>query len=161
MKKLPVLASFMYDKVGSWRNGNPFTIAFCITSSYYFATTKFIIKGGSRDVDNEIKKRHVPMVIWRTFWWHGQSRCFGPTFANFKNYTATGETPYAHGIQPWRINQGPHFYRRHEVRFMQKVWFTVRRFPRKWLPEYDQMIAARYPVAEIHPFMQSEYSPRR
>jgi hypothetical protein len=149
MKKLPVLANFMYDRIGSWRNCNPFVMAFCITSKKYFATTKFIIKGGSKDVEKEVKKRHVPMVVWWTYWWRGHCRTIGPTFSNFRNYSVTGDNPYVHGIQPWRINQGPRFYRRYEVRYQQKVWFTVRRFPRKWLPEYDQMIAAPQPLGIV------------
>lgn len=146
MEKLPVLADFHYDRIGSWSNGNPFCIAFCYTSKQYSRINEFIIKGGLNDVDREIKSRHFPMITFRTFWWRGHSRSIGPTFANFKNYTMTGETPYIAGIHQWKIRGGRYFYKHWELRYMRKIWHTFRRVPRKWLPEFDDIIRAQYPL---------------
>ncbi len=150
MEKLPVLADFDYDKIFSFRDGNPFEIAFCYTSKRYHRFEAFVIKGGSKDVDHYIKQLNFPMVVFKTFWRHGRARKF-VSFENFRTWTATGETPYLVPVNR-RLNRNKpcYFYRNHEVRFSQRIWLTFRRFPRKWLPEYDQMIEYRYPVAEIH-----------
>ncbi len=148
--QLPVLADFDYDRIGSFRQCNPYVIAFCYTSKKYHRLESFIIKGGSQDVTYYIKQLGFPMVVFTTFWRHGRSRRM-VMFENFKHWTATGQTPFVNQIQR-RINREKpcYFYRNHEVRFCQRIWFTVRRFPRKWLPEYDEMIEHRYPVADIH-----------
>lgn len=151
MKKLPILADFHYDRIGSWRTGNPFSIAFCYTNTKYSRVNEFIIKGGARDVARELKHLYFPMIVFQTYWWHGISRHLNPSFKNFKGYTKTGNYPHVNGLHPWKINHR-HFYKYYEIRFMQKVWMTIRRIPRKWLPEYDLMIEAQHPVPEAqHP----------
>jgi hypothetical protein len=142
MNTLPVLANFLYDRIGSWREGNPYCIAFCYASkkpSGYGKVPEFIIKGGSRDVDHEIERRAFPMLVFRTYWWHGISRKCNPTFENFEKYTVSGKSPYVRGIQPWQMN-GCHFYRSYDVRYLNETWVSVRRIPRKWLREYDAII---------------------
>lgn len=141
MEDLPVLATFHYDRIGSWRCGNPFCIAFCYTSSMYSGTTKFIVKGGSKEVDRYIDSRPFPLVVYRTYWWHGHGRSIStPSLENFREFTITGERPYWCGIQQWRIKSGPYFYKRFELRYLNKVVLSLRRVPRKWMPEYDQII---------------------
>lgn len=152
MNKLPVLVDFDYDKIGSFREGNPFEIAFCYTSPKYYRLESFIIKGGANDVRRQLEAMRIPMVVFRTFWRHGRHRKLSADFVNFKNWTLTGETPHAIPRDRRIDKHKPcYFYRRTEVRFAQRIWLTFRRFPRKWLSEYDQMIEYRYPVAQIHP----------
>jgi hypothetical protein len=142
MNKLPVLADFLYDRIGSWTHANPYCIAFCYSSkkhSGHGSPAEFIIKGGSNDVDHEIEKRKFPMLVFRTYWWHGISRKCNPTFENFRNYTVSGKTPYVSGKQPWKMN-GRHFYRNYDIRYLNETWLSLRRIPRKWLPEYDAII---------------------
>ena len=142
MNKLPVLADFLYDRIGSWRQGNPYCIAFCYSSkkhSVYGAPAEFIIKGGSDNVDHEIEKRKFPMLVFRTYWWHGIGRKCHPTFENFRNYTVSGKTPYISGTQPWQMD-GRHFYKNYDIRYLNQTWLSLRRIPRKWLPEYDAII---------------------
>jgi hypothetical protein len=139
MKKLPILADFYYDRIGSWRTGNPFCIAFCYTSQRFKKLNEFIIKGGAKNVSQEIAKLKVPMIVFRTYWWHGSSRK-QVTFENFKPNSVSGKKPYICGIQPWRINHGRSFWKCYEIRMCSKVWLTLRRVPRKWLPEYEDML---------------------
>lgn len=139
MNTLPVLANFLYDRIGSWKHGNPYCIAFCYTNKTYSKVDEFIIKGGIKDVDLEIKKRGFPMLVFRTYWWHGLGRKCSPTFENFERYTVTGKAPHAHGKNPWQM-RGRHFYRNYEIRYMNETWVTVRRIPRKWLREYDAIL---------------------
>jgi len=147
MIQLPVVADFPYDRIHSWRDGNPFCIAFCYASPRYthnqhprHGHSNFIIKGGVGDVDLEIKKRHIPMLIFRTLWWRGTSRTMGPSLKNFEHYTPNGASPFVHRLQPWRIIPGPHFYRRYQLRYQNQVYCEMRRFPRKWLPEFDRIL---------------------
>ena len=145
MEKLPVLANFHYDRIGSWRCGNPFSICFCHTDPMYNGTSSFIVKGGSKEVDLYLESRPYPMIVFRTYWWHGHSRHLSPTFQNFRKFTYTGQTPYWHGVGQWRIKNGPYFYKHFELRYCQKVWSRVRRVPRRWLPDYTRIIRTPKP----------------
>lgn len=147
MNELPVLANFHYDRIGSWRDGNPFTICFCYTSQQYSRYPAFIVKGGSNAVDPYLESRPFPIVVFRTLWWHGFSRNLStPTFVNFKKFTVTGQRPYWSGVGQWRIKGGPYFYKHFELKFQRETWTMVRRVPRRWLPDYDKIINACHPL---------------
>lgn len=154
-KELPVLANFPYDPIGSFRNANPYTICFCYTNPMYKPNVngEFIVKGGYKRTSDYIKKLGIPLLVFTTFWRHGRVRHTSPTFVNFKNFSMTGETPHIWGtnwssIRTQTSNRA--FYRNYHVHYMQKIWLTFRRIPRKWIPEYDEMIMAKYPGAQIH-----------
>ena len=147
MTQLPVVADFAYDRIHSWRDVNPFCIAFCYAAPRYMhGHSNFIIKGGMGQVEMEIKKRHTPMLVFKTLWWRGVSRTMGPSLKNFEHYTATGNEPFVRRLQPWRIIPGPHFYRRYQLRFENMIYCEVRRFPRKWIPEFDRILNNQAPV---------------
>lgn len=147
MNKLPVLAEFDYNKIGSFRNGNPYTIAYCYTSEKYHRFPAFIIKGGAKDVDHHIKYLGFPMVVWKTFWRFSRSRNLTPSFENFKDWSASGQMPW---IMPEnrRIDKRipRYYYRNWTIKFLGRTWMKFRRFPRKWLPEYEEMLSARRPT---------------
>jgi hypothetical protein len=139
MKKLPVLAEFHYDRVGSFRNGNPFVIAFCYTDPKWSRLPAFIIKGGSNEVSAEIKKRKFPMLVYTTYWRHKQCRTFGPHFENCKEWSINGSSLYITKTDIWKI-EGRSFYRGCEVRCNNQIKMIFRRIPRKWLPEYTAIL---------------------
>jgi hypothetical protein len=93
------------------------------------------------------------MLVYITFWRHGRGRRLGAQFYNFKQWSNIGADPY---IIPEnrRIHKNfpiaKAYYRNYTVHFGNKVWMRVRRLPRKWLPEYNEMLEYRYPVAQIH-----------
>lgn len=76
---MPTLKSleFEWNKIGSWANGNPFTIAFCYPSE----GKPFVLKGGYITIKDIVKKSKIPVVTHLTYWHHGESRyiveCFG------------------------------------------------------------------------------------
>lgn len=65
-KKLPVRKEFDYSPIGSFRNVNPYDIAFCYPHPLYHRP--FIVKGGNRDVTEYLKKLNIPMVVHHTFY---------------------------------------------------------------------------------------------
>jgi hypothetical protein len=109
---------------------------------------RFMVKGGNKDVMKYLEHLHIPMLVYITFWHHGRSRCYAPRFINFKDFSSTGEEPIIHKTNLVRMD-GKYFYRNTEVIFMGRRWFSFRRFPRKWLKEYDDMLLAKYPSVKF------------
>jgi hypothetical protein len=154
MNKLPVLADFYYDKIGSFRTGNPFTIAFCYTSPRFHRLESFVVKGGANDVQTYLRDQlGFPMLVHLTFWRHGRGRRLGAQFYNFKQWSNIGDQPYVIP-ENRRIHKNfpiaKAYYRNFNVHFGGRIWMRVRRLPRKWLPEYNEMLEYRYPVGQIH-----------
>lgn len=150
-KELKVLAEFSYNPIGSYRLGNPYTIAYCYTNPIYKPAVdgEFIVKGGNIHVEEYIKKLHIPLLVFRTFWRYKMTRGGNPHFINFDKFSKTGEKPIIHQTNLLKMG-GRYFYRNTEIIFMKKTWLYFRRFPRKWLSEYDEMLLAGYSNAPIH-----------
>jgi hypothetical protein len=63
------IVEFKYDKVGSFKDGNPFTLAFCRT----FRQGNILVKGGFHNVKAEVSKLGPALVSYR-FFHNGRSR---------------------------------------------------------------------------------------
>jgi hypothetical protein len=134
--------SHAYDRIGSFIHVNPYAIAFCYidpTAVTNLPPKGFIIKGGLKNVEKTITKyNHVPMLIFLTLWRHGISRQMSPRFYNF-------ETDLCHNKAPWfkqsdlRKMGGRSFFRQSTLMFEGKAILSIRRVPRKWLPEYTKL----------------------
>jgi len=153
MVTLKTFKSFDYDRIGSFTNMNPYVIAFCYPepgTSYIFPNDEgFIIKGGMKNVEREIAAHpNVPMIVFMTIWRHGQSRQLNPSFYNFlpksRNRGVRDKKPWWSKINIRKIG-GRSFYRNSTLLFDTKEILTVRRIPRKWIPEYSELRhAAKY-----------------
>jgi len=64
------VTDFSWEPEGSWREGNPFTIAFC----YPAEGNPYILKGGSRIITNVMEKTKVPTIVYMSYWHNGNSR---------------------------------------------------------------------------------------
>jgi hypothetical protein len=139
--RLSVLADFPYNPIGSFTNGNPYTIAFCYTNPLYMPAYdgRFMVKGGNQSVEDFLRRLHIPMLAFKTFWRYKRARAGYPHFVNFKNFSRSNQEPYIRHTNLVRMD-GRSFYRNTDVIYLGKTLLTFRRFPRKWLTEYDAMI---------------------
>ena len=143
MKKKPmhVMTAYDYDRIGSFRNGNPYAIAFCYCSKTFNKHGEFVIKGGARDVERKLDSLDFPLLVFMSYWRHGRSRFCYPSLKNFKRFSAAESKPYwsptdyRRDYKQWRS-----FYRKWVLKFCGKTILSVRRVPKKWIPEYDEML---------------------
>jgi hypothetical protein len=75
-EKLTMVKEFPYNKIGSYRLGNPFTIAFV----YPRKGNGVIVKGGYNDVKSYIKKEYPVSLVYfnmygRTNGFHNTAKC--------------------------------------------------------------------------------------
>jgi hypothetical protein len=119
------VTEFTWDPAGSWRNGNPFTLAFC----YPAEGSPYVLKGGSRTISNVMSKVTIPTVVHMTYWHKGKSRYMPMTFGFPSNVS----------IYFWRNahkgskRNGPRRYAEIVVRTnksLSEKKFKMRRFPR-------------------------------
>ena len=59
-KDLPVKKEFDYNPIRSFRDGNPYDVAFCYTHPLYHRP--FIVKGGFQEVRKYLTKLNIPKV---------------------------------------------------------------------------------------------------
>lgn len=141
-KELPIVADYSYNPISSFREGNPYAIAFCYTDPKYMHLSEFIVKGGWKNVLKFIRGLHIPVLVFETFWYHGTCRHLTPEFINFDTNSKSGKKPFIFGRNSSISRKtGRRFYRNYEVSFMGETRLNLRKFPRKWLPEYNQMLA--------------------
>jgi hypothetical protein len=69
-KTLKIAKEFTYDKIGGYRKGNPFTIAFVYPQS----GEACIVKGGLNDVQKYVKENYPIAIINYQFFHKGQHR---------------------------------------------------------------------------------------
>lgn len=141
-KIMAIAGEYGYNPIGSFRMGNPYTIAFCYCDKTFYSSNEFVLKGGVIDVDKKILKLGFPMLVFKTYWCHGRSRGGAwPSFENFKNWSLTSKSPY---FSPHDLRRDPKtrksYYRRWKLSYNGDTMFTFRRIPRKWLPEYSQLL---------------------
>ena len=81
MIKMKVRKTFDYDPQYSWKRGNPFTITFIYPKSSL--DSKFIVKGGCKDVENFLDLYKIPFIGYKSFWYRGSTR--GYWFTNIED----------------------------------------------------------------------------
>ena len=152
-KKLKVLKEFDYDPIKSYRNGNPYTIAFV-----YMQNESFCVKGGANDVHKFILDYTdgKPYIVHKTYFGDGESRWF----VSIENLSGKNQAyingpkwPSENCEREYDFSYGIHYndnkiikkvrnVMRHELivfsedgnRFTKKF----RRVPRGWIKELDQ-----------------------
>lgn len=128
MKKMKEI-TFEYDRIRSWKDGNPFTIAFV----YPQKSKPFVLKGGCNDVEfflrNELKE---PAIVNKTYWYRGSHR--GSTII----YNNSNKDIYFCKDEDGKFTLKM-FIRENNNVFMQIIK-TVKRIPRKWMKELNEFV---------------------
>lgn len=119
---LPVKKEFPYDKIGSYINTNPYTIAFV----YPKDSDAFVLKGGSKDVSGYLEKLDIVAAVNKTFWKRGVQR----NFVIFYGINAMYSKDSKKGKYTLL------FYKDKQRIEVKKV----RRIPRKWPVELNQYV---------------------
>ena len=133
---MKVRKEFDYDIRKSFRNANPFTIAFCYPYPLY--DTNFIVKGGLNDVEKFIKKQNTPIIVHYSMWRHGRSR----NIIRFENFNKK----YAFHFIRKEYPKGKMQLIKIEGnlrRSNREVLATFKRIPRKWLRELNPYVLER------------------
>jgi len=136
-ENFPIEKEFEYNKIGSWYDGNPYTIAFCYPKDF----SPFIVKGGIIDVRSHIEKKMLgkAFLVYYTMFWKGKTRTIIDIYlGNTKNsaYLRNREN---------LCNKHQHYQL---IVFLKNTnvsgtlsfekWF--RRPPRKWIKELNPYI---------------------
>lgn len=132
-KTLQVRKEFPYDRIGSYRNVNPFTINFV----YPMHGTPFIIKGGIIDVNKWMDDFRCPAMINRTLWWHGIHRSMWQGHRFYLYVTKPRLNPSRaskYGFEIKVQSRNPDSYGKIET------IKCVRRMPRKWMKEFNDYV---------------------
>jgi hypothetical protein len=124
---MKVIKEFEYDKIDSWRDGNPYTICFMYTKN-----TSGIIKGGAKQVEKFIESDiKVPCIAHFTYFHRGATRR-NVIFKNFKQNRIyftydwdSGLCRKENTLSVLRVNGN-------EIK-------KIRRIPRKWMKELDNL----------------------
>ena len=126
MNKLPVRKEFEYQPVGSWGDGNPFTIAFVYPKN----EKAFAVKGGLNDVKRYIKGLHIPCIVHYPFFRNESVR-----FTSIEVYGLKPEFRVFVESSRWPIDK--QFMSYGKPVFQKKV----RHLPRGWMKELDPFVA--------------------
>jgi hypothetical protein len=122
MMKLKVKEAFPWDKIGSYRNANPYSIYFVYPQN----EKPFIIKGGSKDCERFLKAHPNPAIYYYSFWHKGKHRGGWLThkfFISISRYDSNYRL-----VNGYILSKGGQVIKR------------VRRIPRKWIKEYDNFV---------------------
>ncbi len=127
MKKLKVALDLPYTKIGSFRNRDPYTIAFV----YHPAGHGVVLKGGLNMIEVELKSKKTPALVNMTFWYHGRHR----------SYWTLKNVPDVH-LSFTFIKDNIKKYGRPYVILDNKgnVIKKLRRVPRCWIKELNKYI---------------------
>lgn len=133
-KDLPVREDFAYSPRGSYRNFNPYDVAFCYPHPLY--DRPFILKGGHQDIRKYLKKMNIPMIVHHTFYKKGNRRivyefyCVEKGIQIQKRYNFSPETKkylYSRYFELTLFNfTNP-----------KKVLAKFKRVPRRWIRELN------------------------
>lgn len=111
-------SSKIYTIIGSYRNGNPYSIYFI----YPKDESPFIIKGGANDLEKWIERYKTPAIVHITYWKHGFSRRV---------------------IQIINVDRNIYTYKKKGkwlVSLNGEVIKTIKRIPRKWMKELNPFV---------------------
>lgn len=131
---LRIQKEFPYDRINSFRNGNPYIIKFIYPSE----GKPFIVKGGSRDVDKYINENvSVPAIINVTWWHHGKHRSMWR--GHLINISV--RKPVLCPDKNWKYSQfGYEIMAAKSNTFKYELIKKVRKMPRCWLKELNGFI---------------------
>jgi len=138
--ELPVKKEFDYNIIGSWKNGNPFTIFYV----YPKDDAPFIIKGGANDVKKWMDKYNTPCIYYYAYFHKGVHR--GGWCSNIKNVTDGDVNLYFSNEYKPRTTRDYGEYRTGKIKIEvyknnERIFIKkVRRIPRSWIKELDKYI---------------------
>jgi hypothetical protein len=81
MERFEVKFDWPYTRIGSWTNGNPYTIAFC----YPIESKPYVLKGGCNNINKYLDSLKEPTLVNKTFWHQGKTRYASYRFFGIKN----------------------------------------------------------------------------
>lgn len=129
---------FDYNPIGSYRKGNPYTIAFCYPYPLY--AKSFIVKGGIKDVVKFLRSQKLPMIVHYSMWRHGITRGYVDVIGFDKKYsfyiTKSWSSRKTKEKRNWELIAT---YSKNG-RFKREILAEFKRVPRKWLKELNPFI---------------------
>jgi hypothetical protein len=139
-----VKATWIYNPIGSFKRGDPFTITFVYPSN----SKPFILKGGHKDIERWLLTYGEPCIIHNTYWHRAKSRS-SITVKNFKVPILIAEQSWYSELwkkeniskrKKWAfIVDKSHFFAH-----TPKVVVAMKRLPRKWIKELNPYIDQKY-----------------
>lgn len=145
-QELPVKAEFDYNPIGSYRDVNPYDIAFCYPHPLYHRP--FIVKGGNQDVRKYLKKLNIPMVVHHTYYQRGNHRRIVELYGVEKGLYISKKFTYDDGkyliSKKFQLtaSASPRRGRRN-----RKILAEFKRIPRRWIRELNLYVTVerRFP----------------
>jgi hypothetical protein len=133
-----------YHKTGTGWDNDPFTICFV-----YHPNGVFVVKGMSSDVDLYVLKHYPKSIQYMSYWKNGVSRGHFHSYLFFQ-VRPSDEYQNEYNKQRRQYLDGgpfPKVRNRYDVLIRRKgrwgkVLRNVRRVPRKWLKEYEEIDSA-------------------
>lgn len=131
-KDLPVREEFEYNPIGSFRDMNPYDVAFCYPHPLYHRP--FIVKGGHRKIQEYLKKLNIPMVVHHTLYRKGNHRTIVEFYGvESRIYISRSYGPWSGGLL------------RREKRYElvkidnegRRLLAEFKRVPRRWIRELN------------------------
>ncbi|MFA7219033.1 MAG: hypothetical protein WC119_00710 [Synergistaceae bacterium] len=150
-KELAVKKEFPYNVIHSWRDGNPFTIAFV----YPKKGEPFIVKGGANDVNPFLGTLKTPCIAHIGYWKGNKCRYNGIKFFGFNSrykiycqsrWPKENRKTYDDIGNPIITKSVRNVFRHRLMVFDERAIGEVfnksfRHVPRKWIKELDQFLA--------------------
>ena len=139
-KTLPVKKEFDYNPIGSYRDVNPYDIAFCYPHPLYHRP--FIVKGGNRDVTEYLRKLNIPMVVHHTFFKGARHRRIVELYGVDKELRITKNFSYD---MEGRFTSSKKFQLR--TSYGGRILAEFKRIPRRWIRELNLYVTVerRFP----------------
>jgi len=142
-KQYPVRREFSYSRIGSWSNGNPYTIMTVFPQWGY----PFVLKGGIKEINAYIKSWGRLCFTIRSYWHHGKTRGY-ESFKNvprgFSIHIGNRGCLSTRRSKPGNQNHYYDLWVARESMFgeKRKVIFekTLRRLPQCWPKEIDKIL---------------------
>lgn len=136
-----VMKHFGYDKVGSWRRGDPFAVAYIYPKSNKKALHRFT--GSWKTIEEKIVEYGLrPCIVYAYFYCRGETRLVARVLYNEKN---SNYNIYLHKDGYRDDNKGYHKKHWHLIVFDRKDPCIVlerryRKPPRNWLNELNEYV---------------------
>jgi len=137
-KDLPVQKEFEYNPVRSFRDGNPYTMAFCYPHPLYHRP--FVVKGGFKDCNEYLKTLDYPIFVHLVFYYKGSTRRIFKFYQLDSNLALNEQVsfpPKKKGKRLWEL-----YLRGSGLGVRTKTLATFKRVPRRWIRELNLYVKA-------------------
>jgi hypothetical protein len=138
-KDLPVKKEFRYNPIRSFRDVNPYDMAFCYPHPLY--DKPFIVKGGHQDVREYLKFLNIPIIAHHTLYRKKSHRTVYGLYCIDKNIQIRRDYRWEEETRKYRkatrYNLLLHKKNMHGFMEKVKVLATLKRIPRRWIRELN------------------------